>query len=298
MRHEAEARMVARGKSKFALAVLLGASLLALSSGQAQAKSANCTPGPGLDLRGCDFSNANISRTDFTGSNLAHANLSNANLTGSNFTNANLSGANLSGAGLVMDCTSGPCPILLVGFQQGGYFLIEYDLHLNLTNANLKNADLTGARLDGGAITGGQYCFKGMCWPGVLGFPGAILNGVRSGGITGTPASLPARWELANGFLVRIIPPLQITDSSLPDGALKMPYSVALTATGGISPYKWSVIGSLPPGLHLQSGSGTIFGKPRAVGTYSFTVQVTDSKTMERPRTQRTSTQLLSINVP
>jgi len=54
---------------------------------------------------------------------------------------------------------------------------------------------------------------------------------------------------------------------------------VALAATGGQSPYNWSVASgsSLPAGLQLNAG-GVISGTPTASGTVSFSVQLVDSE--------------------
>ena len=68
-----------------------------------------------------------------------------------------------------------------------------------------------------------------------------------------------------------------VTTSPLPQGTLGASYSQTLGATGGTSPYTWTVVsGALPGGLTLASG-GTISGTPSAAGVYSFTVQVRDS---------------------
>jgi hypothetical protein len=50
-------------------------------------------------------------------------------------------------------------------------------------------------------------------------------------------------------------------------------------AQGGLPSYTWSVSsGSLPNGLTLNQTTGTISGQPTTVGTYAFTVMVTDSQ--------------------
>jgi phosphatidylinositol-3-phosphatase len=72
--------------------------------------------------------------------------------------------------------------------------------------------------------------------------------------------------------------PLKITTTSLPNGQVQVAYSATLQATGGTTPYTWSVAsGSLPAGLSLGSRSGAISGTPTTAGQASFTVQVADS---------------------
>jgi len=71
---------------------------------------------------------------------------------------------------------------------------------------------------------------------------------------------------------------VQITSASpLPAGTVNTAYSVTLAATGGTTPYTWSInTGSPPPGLNLSAG-GVISGTPTEAGTYIFEVQVRDS---------------------
>jgi trimeric autotransporter adhesin len=77
---------------------------------------------------------------------------------------------------------------------------------------------------------------------------------------------------------ITIISPLQITTTSLPVGSLNAQYMQVLSAAGGVTPYVWSLnSGSLPPGLTLNQTSGVISGTPTQVGSFSFTVGLTDS---------------------
>src|SRR5206468_11140829 len=70
---------------------------------------------------------------------------------------------------------------------------------------------------------------------------------------------------------------LQITTSQLPSGILSKSYGATLSASGGTTPYAWSLAsGSLPAGLTLSS-AGTISGTPTSAGSFPFTVQVTDT---------------------
>jgi hypothetical protein len=66
-----------------------------------------------------------------------------------------------------------------------------------------------------------------------------------------------------------------VTTTSLPTGTTGFKYSATLSASGGISPYTWSVVsGSLPPGLSLNPTSGVITGIPTNAGSFRFTVEV------------------------
>ena len=82
-------------------------------------------------------------------------------------------------------------------------------------------------------------------------------------------------FELTDGQ----VPNLVITTSTLPGGTAGTVYGAFLSATGGLSPYTWTIVsGSLPAGLSLNSTSGAISGTPPAAGSSAFTVQVTDGQ--------------------
>ncbi|MGD0920863.1 MAG: Ig domain-containing protein [Terriglobia bacterium] len=71
--------------------------------------------------------------------------------------------------------------------------------------------------------------------------------------------------------------PLVITTTSLADGVKGTSYIQTLHATGGTSPYNWTVTsGRLPGGLALSS-TGIISGYPTELGAFDFTAKVTDS---------------------
>ena len=73
-----------------------------------------------------------------------------------------------------------------------------------------------------------------------------------------------------------------------------MTYRTVISATGGTSPYSWSIAsGSLPAGLSLDAATGVINGVPTTNGTSSFTVQVTDGSTP----TAMTASAALSLTV-
>ncbi len=87
---------------------------------------------------------------------------------------------------------------------------------------------------------------------------------------------------------------LAIVTDSLPGGSVGGGYWGWVQATGGTTPYTWSVVqGSLPPGLSLGATYGNFSGTIQQAGTYLFTVQVEDSSAPAL-----TATEPLSITVP
>src|ERR1035438_6101251 len=59
---------------------------------------------------------------------------------------------------------------------------------------------------------------------------------------------------------------------------LGVAYNSTVVASGGTGAYRFAITGgALPGGLALNSATGTISGTPTADGTFSYTVQVTDS---------------------
>lgn len=79
-------------------------------------------------------------------------------------------------------------------------------------------------------------------------------------------------------FSITVNSALAITTSSLPNGTVGTPYtSTNLAASGGVTPYTWSISsGSLPNGLMLNGN--TISGQPTASGTFNFTATVMDAE--------------------
>lgn len=105
---------------------------------------------------------------------------------------------------------------------------------------------------------------------------GALAAGAKV--LVGTYPGGTSPETSANNFaLEEIDQPLSIvTGATLPGGIQGVSYSVTLSATGGRSPYDWTITsGGLPGGLNL-AGDGEISGTPSAAGTFSFTATVTD----------------------
>jgi hypothetical protein len=174
---------------------------------------------------------------------------------------------------------------------------------LSVNTSSLPNALATGAYSQPLSATGGTSPYSWTLTTGSLP-PGLSL--ATAGSIYGTPTtagtynftvqvadtSTPTR--TATGSLsITVGAALTIPTAALPSGMLTASYSEALAATGGTSPYTWSIAsGALPAGLSLST-AGVITGTPTASGLFSFVVQATDSTA---PSAQ-TATRALTLNV-
>ena len=140
--------------------------------------------------------------------------------------------------------------------------------------------------------------------------PGLSL--AQTGSISGTPATagtfnFVVKVTDANSnsatkaltLIVKSAAPLTITLNQLPRGSVGTPYSQNIGASGGQTPYTWSIqSGNLPEGLTLNQ-SGIISGTPERAVTTSFVLKLTDavgaSVTSTLSLTINPAVQLLSI---
>lgn len=66
--------------------------------------------------------------------------------------------------------------------------------------------------------------------------------------------------------------------AGLPEATEGRFYSTFVEVEGGVPPYTWTIAaGELPEGLLLNASTGEIWGTPVEVGTFSFSIQVSDS---------------------
>ena len=181
---------------------------------------------------------------------------------------------------------------------------------IRLVQTNISNLTITtGSLLNG--TTGVTYSQTLTATGGTTPYNWSITSGTlpvgltlsSSGVISGTPTTAGGPTSVtfkvadsASGTSTKILPITITTTSaistgSLPNATIGVAYSQTLTATGGTTPYTWSIVtGALPAGLSLSS-SGVISGTPAAVGgPISVTFKVNDSASAS-------STKILPITV-
>src|SRR6266852_2898930 len=83
---------------------------------------------------------------------------------------------------------------------------------------------------------------------------------------------------------------LKITTGNLPQGQQGNTYSEVFSATGGTTPYIWSISAGTPPAGIAMNVNGDFAGMPTGAGTFNFTVTVTDA-------TAKTATGNFSVTI-
>ena len=173
--------------------------------------------------------------------------------------------------------TPGPLTILTASPLPAGTTQVPYDITL--------------------APGGGTPPYTWSLAPGSPALPNGLSLSPSTGNISGTPTAVVTsntqfRLQDSDGqsfqkllqITINITPgPLTILTQSLPSGTLNQSYpGVALSATGGRSPYTWDILsGALPAGLNLDSSSGVVSGTPVG-GTSTATFRVRDSGSPRR----------------
>lgn len=75
---------------------------------------------------------------------------------------------------------------------------------------------------------------------------------------------------------------LAVQSTSLPSAQTGTPYSASMLASGGTPPYTWSLASGSPPQGFFLAGNGVIAGTALQIGSFPFTVKVTDSASQSK----------------
>jgi hypothetical protein len=170
---------------------------------------------------------------------------------------------------------------------------------LAITTTSLPNGKVGAAYSSTLAATGGTTPFTWTITSGTL--PAGLNLNASTGAITGTPTATangtpltfqvqdsenPKQTKTANLTITITPAALAITTVSLPNGQINVAYSTTLAATGGTTPYTWSLIsGALPTGLALNAATGVISGTPTvSAANTPLTFQVMDSSAPQQSK--------------
>jgi uncharacterized protein YhjY with autotransporter beta-barrel domain len=98
--------------------------------------------------------------------------------------------------------------------------------------------------------------------------------------VTGTDSSTGtgnASFTSATISLIINAPTITVS-GTLPSPTLNTAYSQSVSASGGASPYTYSILtGALPTGITLNSSTGLVSGTTTVAGSYAFTIKATDN---------------------
>jgi len=137
------------------------------------------------------------------------------------------------------------------------------------------------------AATGGTAPYTWSVTSGQL--PAGLALDASNGSITGLPSAVESQTFIVTAtdadlntataeFSLRVLAPLEITTATLPGGTAGTPYDQLVEASGGATPYAWSVsAGALPAGLVLDPATGRVSGTPASASANSFELEVTDA---------------------
>lgn len=113
--------------------------------------------------------------------------------------------------------------------------------------------------------------------PSVSGMYNLTFSAKDSKSLT-TSSKTTIKFEVLPPAVNRMYPLKMVTDA-LPQAEEGKNYTAALSAQGGVMPYRWTSLTPMPPGLKLKSGTGVISGVPAETGTFTIKMELSDSKT-------------------
>jgi large repetitive protein len=137
----------------------------------------------------------------------------------------------------------------------------------------------------GGKENGKTWSVSGGSLP-----PGLTL--ASTGQISGTPStagSYSFSVSVSDGsttasrtLSINVIPGISVNSSAaLPAAEVRTSYTAALPTllgtTGGVAPYRYTAVSGFPFGIGFDTSTGTVFGSPRAAGTLTLTIAITDA---------------------
>lgn len=178
-------------------------------------------------------------------------------------------GSDLNSGLWIVQETPAPTFAILTNSLPDGTVSIPYDVQLTATNGALGSSSITWANLSNNLPSGLSLSPQGE----ISGTPtakGTSSVTVQASDGAGGLATETLTLNINNNFAILPVTPVEATNNEA--------YSLQLLAVNGTGTVSWKIsAGTLPPGITLDSSKGTLSGTPTQNGTFSFTVQATDS---------------------
>ena len=114
----------------------------------------------------------------------------------------------------------------------------------------------------------------------ISGTPTAVGASTFTVKVGDTDGFLPDR-STTRQYTLTVVAPFAVAAAAgkLPTGVVGKAFrGTPATATGGLSPYTWTVSGgTLPSGLTLDPATGALVGRPTTAGSYALSIRATDA---------------------
>ena len=148
------------------------------------------------------------------------------------------------------------------GALPSGHVGAQYGYQLSTSGGTASNWSLTGGSLPAGLALDAAGAIKGTPTQTVsASFTVRASDGSRA---------------TTKQFTLYVVDPLVLTAPSAKAIKLGRSFVLAVTAKGGLAPYRWSAT-SLPPGVNLNPLTGQVGGRPQSLGVLGLTLTATDA---------------------
>ncbi len=186
---------------------------------------------------------------------------------------------------LNVNAPSGTCsPVITPDILPDGFVGTSYSQTFQASGGGSSNTGFTFSQVSGTLPPGLTLSPTGdlggvPVMPGTFNF---VVQAIDGEGCSGTK-----NYTIAIANATPFCPTITLAPPSLPNAITGVPYSQNITASGGISPYNFTVVtGTLPTGLTLGL-DGMLTGIPSSQGLFTFTIQAEDSSGLPQPRANR-----------